>query len=160
VRPARRPDLHGIARCHADCWVEAYRLIVGDDYLARMCDLPARVERWRPRIEDPDSRLWVAADQESGLIAGEIWVGHGREPRRPDLPLWELRSLYLRRAWHGSGAADALIESGLGQRPAWLWVFQANTRAQRFYQRHGFAAGGEAKIDVDTGVPEFRMVRP
>jgi ribosomal protein S18 acetylase RimI-like enzyme len=161
VQRAERAQLFGLARCHADCWVDAYRGLVPDSYLERMSDLDARVQRWRPRISDPDSSVHVAVTG-SGYVVGEIWVGPTRTERgarhRP-LPELELRSLYVRQEWQGSGVAAELLANGLQDQAAWLWVFADNPRAQAFYRKHGFTVTGDRQLDVDTGVDEVRMVR-
>jgi putative acetyltransferase len=54
----------------------------------------------------------------------------------------EVRFLYVHPDFIGSGAGSLLMEaakqSGVGALE--LWCFQANLRARRFYERHGFAA--------------------
>ncbi|MEO9151433.1 MAG: GNAT family N-acetyltransferase, partial [Lapillicoccus sp.] len=60
---------------------------------------------------------------------------------------------------HGSGLADRLLGSALTDRPASLWVLEANGRARSFYRRHGFVADGAARVHEASGEPEVRMVR-
>ena len=54
----------------------------------------------------------------------------------------ELYALYTRQAWWGTGLGDALLEAAVPPGPGWLFVLEANERAQGFYRRHGFAPDG------------------
>ncbi|MFC6012863.1 GNAT family N-acetyltransferase [Nocardia lasii] len=64
----------------------------------------------------------------------------------------ELEALYVRKAWHGTGLADALLEASGS--PRTLWVFAEYPRAQAFYRRHGFADTGIRRTDPFTLLPE------
>lgn len=72
----------------------------------------------------------------------------------------ELTSLYLLPGRRGSGLAERLVDRAIGDRPAWLWVFEENARARAFYRRVGFVREGRRAVDVGTGVPEIRLERP
>jgi GNAT superfamily N-acetyltransferase len=54
----------------------------------------------------------------------------------------EVRLLYARPDRIGQGAGTLLIEAAKagGAEALELWCFQANTRARRFYEAHGFRA--------------------
>jgi GNAT superfamily N-acetyltransferase len=149
--------IEATARCHAACWAEAYAGIVPDYYLAEMTDLPARIDRWRARFELASGAIYVAQD-DTGEVVGLI---HAGPPRRdePALPALELYTLYVRQSAHGSGLAQQLTELAVGSQPAFLWVYEQNPRARRFYEKNGFAPNGVSKFDGGTGVPEIQMVR-
>jgi ribosomal protein S18 acetylase RimI-like enzyme len=61
----------------------------------------------------------------------------------------ELKRLYVARAWHGRGVAQALMNAALDAARArsagtlWLGVWERNPRAVRFYEKYGFARVGE-----------------
>ena len=88
-------------------------------------------------------------------------------PRRPSVldqtqPVREreLSVLYVEAAWHGTGMAQALVESLIGEEPASLWVAEDNARAQRFYAKLGFAPDGARHVDPRwPALPDIRMVR-
>lgn len=54
----------------------------------------------------------------------------------------EVRFLYVHPDFIGSGAGSLLMEAakGSGADALELWCFQANLRARRFYEKHGFKA--------------------
>lgn len=52
----------------------------------------------------------------------------------------EVRLLYVHPESIGTGIGGALIEHAKSLPALELWCFQANTRARRFYEAHGFVA--------------------
>ena len=61
----------------------------------------------------------------------------------------ELKRLYVARAWHGQGVAQALMDAALdtararGAQTLWLGVWERNPRAVAFYAKYGFVRVGE-----------------
>jgi GNAT superfamily N-acetyltransferase len=76
-----------------------------------------------------DCELWVA--EQDGALAG-ILVLDGAF----------VDQLYVEPGLTGRGIGAALLAVAKRERPQGLrlWAFQSNTGAQRFYERHGFAA--------------------
>lgn len=149
-------DADELGRVHTEVWREAYADIMPADYLAGL-----RPERsaayWRARAADPAHahRTLVARDAD-GLVVGFISTGPSRDDDAPTA--WELYAINLLARVHGTGLADELLARGLGDRPATLWVVEANARALAFYRRHGFEPEG-ARTRHAAGAPEIRMIR-
>lgn len=132
---------------------------------------PALAELWRAawQITRPDvdftARLGFIegrlADSTRGqyrlrvLSRGTESVPLGFTLLEPDTALMEQIAVHP-GAW-GHGAADALVGDAralFGER-LWLTVNQFNTRAIRFYERHGFVRTGE---DISpSGLPTYVM---
>lgn len=114
-------------------------------------------EYWRARLADPDGDL-VLAEGDAGKPLGFVRFGPGPEPG-----VGELSSLYVR--WDASGAGlggillrDAEREMRLrGWSSARLWVFAANLRARRFYERQGWRADGPERIEAEFGELELGL---
>ena len=67
----------------------------------------------------------------------------------------------LPESW-GTGLGHALLTKALeriGDRPAYLWAFKENTRAGRFYEKHGFCWDGSERVSEFDGATEVRYVR-
>lgn len=90
-----------------------------------------------------------------GGMLGYAMLVHG-EPGDPDVarvvqgrPTAELSKLYVHPAQHGSGVAATLVEAVVaaaaerGSVSVWLGVNIHNARANRFYEKSGFAIVGE-----------------
>jgi len=148
-------DLDELGRVHVQVWQQAYEGLMPADYLAAL-DPTAAPARWRERFGSNPDVLWLLARDESGIV-GMISAGPPRDDG-PPAPL-ELYAINILRRAHGSGLADELMARVIGDRPAYLWVLEGNTRAISFYRRHGFSDEGGRKPEPDTGVVEIRMAR-
>ncbi len=103
-------------------------------------------------LRDPLRELFIA--QVDGDVAGYAMVVHG-DPADADVvasvssrPTGELSKLYVRATHHGGGVASALVEAAVmaaaarGVASVWLGVNDQNVRANRFYEKSGFAKVG------------------
>ena len=72
-------------------------------------------------------------------------------------PGW-LDQLYIDPDHTARGLGSLLVELAKRRCPEGLdlWTFQSNTRACRFYERHGFAAIGTTEGDNEEGEPDVR----
>jgi len=89
--------------------------------------------------------------------------GHPHLSRAGDI---ELKRIYLLPPWQGSGEAGALmarvLAAGRAQGAARMLiaVYQHNSHARRFYERHGFASIGETTFMVgDVAFPDMVYAR-
>jgi GNAT superfamily N-acetyltransferase len=156
IRKGVPDDAGAVAALHIACWQEGYAEIVPPHVLAKLTDdLDARTERWRSFLTDGPPR-WLAVDDEGELV-GFASAGPGRD-NDIDLDL-ELYAIYVRSSQYGTGVGHRLIETAIGDAPAYLWVFEANARARTFYERHGFEPDGARKLEPSFHEPEIRMVR-
>jgi len=77
----------------------------------------------------------------------------------------ELERLYLASQWFGTGVALSLLDACVGEAHQrghdvmWLDVWDANTRAQAFYRKHGFDVVGERPYDVGTITQRHLLMR-
>lgn len=78
----------------------------------------------------------------------------------------EIAKFYIASSFQGTGVAAALMHSSLewaksqGFSVVWLLVWQENSRAVRFYQKHGFTVVGHQKVWVGNAVfDDFAMQR-
>ncbi|GAB2774479.1 GNAT family N-acetyltransferase [Streptomyces chlorus] len=95
----------------------------------------------RPRSDDevhgyfrhvlvPLRETWVAETEGGGLVGVMVLEDE------------ELAQLYLAPEWRGRGLGDRFVALAKEHRPEglFLWTFQVNGPAHRFYERHGFEA--------------------
>ena len=109
-------------------------------------------------LADPYRQLFVA--ELDGEAIGYTMVVFG-DPTDPDVaasvttrPTAELSKVYVREGHHGAGVAAALVVASVkaardrGARSVWLGVNEENARANRFYEKQGFALVGTKKFLV------------
>lgn len=66
----------------------------------------------------------------------------------------QIAELYVDPFFEGQGIGSALIEFAIEQKDCdRLWVLEKNTKAIRFYQKHGFSFTSEKQLQ--DGTPEF-----
>ena len=103
---------------------------------------------WIARRVIPHTELWVAVRDEGALVGmlalNNEWVDQ----------------LYAEPALTGQGIGGELIALAKRERPTglWLWTFESNVRAQRFYGRHGFSARDRTAGDNEEGAPAVLYV--
>ena len=74
----------------------------------------------------------------------------------------EIVAIHSLPASWGTGLGHALLTRALkqiGNRPVYLWAFKENTRARRFYEKHGFHWDGSDRISEFDGAREVRYVK-
>jgi GNAT superfamily N-acetyltransferase len=78
--------------------------------------------------------LWLAVDDINADVTGLLALSGA-----------EVDQLYVDPDSWGRGIGSQLIGHAKRLRPdgLWLWAFQTNTGARRFYERHGFVAVDE-----------------
>jgi GNAT superfamily N-acetyltransferase len=141
LRPATAEDAAVIAQLHIDSWRSAYRGILDAAYLAGPIEQDRR-DVWAARFAAPggDRQLTVAEDR-AGPIGFVCTYGN-------DDPVYGalVDNLHVLPRAKGRGVGRSLLASA-GEWAArrypraglYLWVFEANEPARRFYDRMGGA---------------------
>ena len=162
IRLPHVEDAAEMGELHVAVWRKTYAGMMSDRALAQL-DVSRFAGMWRRIAETSEERessgnvTRIAQHLPTGALAGFATVGAPREQEAPvALQLWAINVL---AAHQGSGVADRLLTATLGDRDAYLWVVEQNTRAQSFYRRHGFCTDGGRLRDDELGADEIRMVR-
>ncbi|UFS96448.1 GNAT family N-acetyltransferase [Nocardia huaxiensis] len=155
VVPLAAGHTRSLAECHIACWREAYQGLVPQHVLDAF-DLDQRAAAWeKNRLAHPDETVVAVID---GAVAGFANAG-------PDLDesadvQRQIRAMYVRSAWYGTGLAHALMRAVLTRdADTSLWVFEENPRARAFYRKFGFELDGQRRVEAFTPAMEVRMVR-
>ncbi|VVE03243.1 N-acetyltransferase [Pandoraea iniqua] len=160
---ATQSDVDAIAALHAHSWQATYSHALPDGpLLAHLAREHASL--WRERLtraDDPALRIWKACpDLDGGPLAGFICALSGADGILVD-------NLHVAAPWQGQGIGQALFgrvrawSNALDPTaPLYLWVLAQNTRARRFYEQLGGAAGPVHPIAVSPGieVPALRYL--
>jgi ribosomal protein S18 acetylase RimI-like enzyme len=155
IREAHPDDAERIAAVHVAAWQAGYEGQLPADFLAGLSDdLDRRIQSWRRGLaaDDTPTTALVAEDPESGELFGFTTYGTCRDDDVPPTT-GELWAINLHRGAWGRGVGSALFLAGVdglradGYRDAVLWVLETNTRARRFYEKHGWNPDGHTKVD-------------
>lgn len=114
------------------------------------------VTRFREYLEDSDRAVFVAED-DGDVVGYTLLEFHEPDDAEVDHvlsahPSALLSKCYVSAGLHGTGTASALMDATLqaaaqrGARAVWLGVNEQNTRAQRFYAKHGFHVVGRRQF--------------
>ena len=153
VRAAQPEDADAFAACHLACWREAYEELWGAERFDEF-DVQRMAVRRRKEIEAGIAQHFLG--ELDGEVIGIAIAGPTRDADAPTEQ--EIYGIYVRAAHQGSGLADDLLDSTLGDRTASLWVYRDNPRASAFYVHHDFIPDGDERTD-SVGILEIRMVR-
>lgn len=116
------------------------------------------VDSFEKYLADPNRVLLLA--EVDGVAAGYTMLVFG-DPSDADVaasvtarPTAELSKCYARAAFHGQGIAAEMVAASVevarsrGALTLWLGVNQENERANRFYEKNGFAKVGTKRFLV------------
>jgi ribosomal protein S18 acetylase RimI-like enzyme len=163
VRVAGVADAAALHEVAAETFPLACPPGTGPDQIAAFIATHLSEERFREYLGDEGRRLLIAVDA-AGRAVGYTMLIFG-EPADADVrsavstrPTVELSKVYLLPGQHGSGVASALMDATIdaarerGVASVWLGVNKLNVRANRFYERSGFAEVGSKKFQLGTEV--------
>ncbi len=153
VRAATPEDADAFAACHLACWRESYVELWGSERIDEF-DEKRMAQRRRKEIEAGIADHYLG--ELDGEVVGIAIAGPSRDEDDPSKR--ELYAIYVRVAQQGTGLADDLLNTALGDGPALLWTYRDNPRASAFYVHHDFIPDGNERID-SAGILEIRMVR-
>jgi len=134
VRKANRKDLSRIA----EILVFNYRLFFypifkSDEYYFEELSVPSLMKEFESALDS----LYVYDD---GVVKGFIKI-EGTYIAR----------LFVEPVLQNGSIGSRLLEYAMKEHHAdHLWALEKNTKAIRFYERHGFTATGEKKLEDDT----------
>jgi ribosomal protein S18 acetylase RimI-like enzyme len=171
VRPAVHTDVQALSALGAETFRETFDDSNTPEDMARYLAESFSPEIQAAEIADPLNVMLVAerhAPTGGTTLVGYAQLRAGEVPpdvQGPD-PL-ELKRLYILRAWHGRGVAQALMQVCLDTATArgcgtlWLGVWEHNGRAQAFYAKYGFVRVGQHDFVLGTDVQtDWLMSRP
>jgi ribosomal protein S18 acetylase RimI-like enzyme len=137
LRPAQIADAPLIADLHVVSWREAYASILDPDFLAGPIG-GDRLALWSRRLQDaPPQQIVLVAETQGGEMAGFVCAYRNHDERWGS---W-IDNLHVLPSLRGQRIGEQLLSSVAHQlaepgdsRGLYLWVFEANKAALRFYK--------------------------
>ena len=149
VRRATIADGERLAMLAADTFPLACPPGFDAEAIARHIRQRLSADAFRINLADVDLEYALATDAKDGTLGYLMLSAAPSQPVVPGPPLLELRQIYVRTQYHGSGRADDLMRLAVrraaerGLAGVFLGTSKVNARAIAFYQRHGFQITGE-----------------
>ena len=147
IREAVPGDEKVLAFIQTQSWKAAFRDIIPADTLARLTDCQKAEEMYARVLENPEIR--VGLESVDGRPHGITAWSRNRYALGDDTA--ELICIHSLPGGWGRGFGSLMLERALGEMTRTgftrviLWVFGANHRARRFYEKHGFSLTGKAQ---------------
>ena len=134
VRKANMNDLSRIAEIQVFNYrLFFYPIFKSDDYYFNELNVPSLMQEYESGLDS----LYVYDD---GAVKGFIKI-EGTYIAR----------LFVEPVLQNGSIGSRLLEYAMKEHHAdHLWALEKNTKAIRFYERHGFTATGEKKLEDDT----------
>lgn len=156
-------DHLALGQLHAQSWQVAYRGLYTDAYLAGPV-LPDRQAVWEARLSKPAPNQWVCLAEDAEGLAGFVCAYLHEDARYGTL----VDNLHAAPHRRGQGLGTQLLARAAawaqahGSSGLYLWVYEANLPARRFYDHLGAVhQETEGKSNPDGGeLPTCRYVWP
>ena len=119
-----------------------YPIFKNDDYYFGELQVPNLIKQYESIVDN----IWVYDD---GAIKGIIQVENQ-----------EIKKLFVEPVLQGNGIGFELLKFAIeNHNTNTLWALEKNTRAIRFYERHGFKITADKKLEEDTTEYLVRLKR-
>lgn len=148
IEPVKPGDEHALAYIQTESWKAAFVNIIPAEALTQCTRLEPAVSMYRRLLENnighgyllkvdgqPHCIAWWAAARDEDMAGyAELICIHSLESH------W--------RQGYGSRMMDAVLRdaAAAGYEKILLWVFEANTRARKFYEAQGFSPTEKRKV--------------
>ena len=159
IRKAVPGDEAVLAEIHRESWRAGFADILSMEELERATDLQRATQGYHNALLREDSHIAIEFVEEQP----HCFAAWGKN--RCDLGehVAELICIHSLQDKWARGYGSAMMRYVLEQlqqeqyESVILWVFESNTRARRFYEKHGFSQTGERKLA--RSVPEIMYVK-
>ena len=148
IRDAKTQDSEAIAEVHVDSWMETYKGILPDAYLASQCKHKRR-KMWETIISANSQAHKTLVATVSEQIVGFVNGGEAREKEHG--VNGEIAAIYLLKAYQGQGIGKGLFSQlvkflkDAGISDMYLWVYEDNPTIE-IYEAWG---GERTKVITD-----------
>ncbi len=157
VRLAQASDIKALAKVQTSSWKVAFKSILSADVLEQYTDVKSCTQMLQGVLDESKGNLYIA--YLNGEPCGEIFWCDDNEETAEIVAVHSLES-----SW-GTGVGQAMFNKVLldikasDKSKVYLWVFEKNMRARRFYEKYGFIHNGETKISAFDNAVEFKYIR-
>ena len=156
IKKAIPEDAQEFTDCLISCWQSAYKEIVPKEYLENMVmEREQRLNRNINSLKNPGNCEYFCVEENRKMI-GFIIINISQNENKSCLG--EIWVIYLIEEYCNKGYGKILLEFAINklkmikQEKIYLWVFEDNNRARKFYENNNFEFNGE-KREMNYGKP-------
>jgi len=159
---AAEEDAKALGRVHSSSWRVAYKGIIPGEVLEKITP-EKREEYFTEALKDKLGE--TAVIKTDNTICGFVTLGRCRDE---DLAIeyGEIWGIYLSPDHWNTGMGSILFDWAIreltdrGFKKVSLWVLEANWRARKFYEKHGFKFDGTIKqLNIGRKLNEVRYTK-
>ena len=161
-RLANKNDVKKLSLLFKQVYIQIYGIDgVSDEYANYITELFSEKRLHENICKYPD-HLIVA--EYKGNLVGVAKIDLNKKCPIGNLVATELNKLYILEWFCGQGIGYQLLAevekllSAKGLREMWLWVYEENHRAIRFYERQNFVCIGKAPFQMETNKFENKVM--
>ena len=142
IRWATPSDLQDIVAIHVESWKDTYSDVLPAEFMAGQIDQDLAQHWSQIKIQNEDIALVAEEDSLVGFVA--VWCR----------PIPFIDNLHVRPSHRSKKVGSALMKAVAKElikkehKAAYLWVFESNEKAIRFYESLGGTQKEQARINV------------
>lgn len=161
IRNAEMRDVRDFAYILCESWKAAYKDIITPEELDKKTNIDERIQSLEKVICEGANNFYIAFD--GTVPCGIVIFGNSRDEDMNGYA--EIIAIYTLENYWGKGIGEKLIKFTLseienqGFNKVFLWAFEQNTRARRFYEKQGFIFDGSYKESRFAKAKEVRYQR-
>ena len=151
IEKVKMGDEEALAYIQTESWKAGFKDILNADVLQKCTQLEKAIARYRHLLEQNIGNGYLL--KVNGIPHCIAWWDSTRESDMPGYA--ELICIHsLQNQWrkgYGSKMMDTVLRdiANAGYTKVMLWVFEENTRARLFYEKHGFETKGKLKQNTE-----------
>ena len=156
MRRAGPGDAPALSLVASATFLDTYATVLDGADIVAHCTTKNSIAVFETWLADPATIVTLAEYEPGHAPIGYTVLTTPDFPIEPGPADTELRRIYLLKQAHGSGLGAALMTRALedaaaqGRTRVLLGVWEGNTRARTFYERHGFTVIGARQFTVGT----------
>ncbi len=156
---ANEDDIEDLASIFCACWKESYIGVLPEEMRVTMTQTQAK-DLWLPSLVTPNGKETMFLVERSDMKRiGMYRIGTDKEDNG------HLYALYIHPSYAGQGGGTLAMKEILenfksrGILRIFLWVFETNSNARKFYERNGFEYTGQQRIQEEFPVLQLQMCK-